>query len=52
MLFDKLIAKRVAAFESEILQKHYEEVENMYAKMRGWRHDYRHPDYESTCGER
>lgn len=42
MLFDKLIAKRVAAFESEILQKHYEEVENMYAKMRGWRHDYRH----------
>ena len=42
MLFDKLIAKRVAAFESEILQKHYEEVENMYAKMRDWRHDYRH----------
>ena len=42
MLFDKLIAKKVAAFESEILQKHYEEVENMYAKMRGWRHDYRH----------
>lgn len=42
MLFDNLIAKRVAAFESEILQKHYEEVENMYAKMRGWRHDYRH----------
>ena len=32
----------MAAFESEILQKHYEEVENMYAKMRGWRHDYRH----------
>lgn len=42
MIFDKLIAKKVAAFESEILQKHYEEVENMYAKMRGWRHDYRH----------
>lgn len=42
MIFDKLVAKKVAAFESEILQKHYEEVENMYAKMRGWRHDYRH----------
>ena len=42
MLLDKLIAKRVAEFESEILQKHYEEVENMYTKMRGWRHDYRH----------
>ena len=42
MLFDKLIEKRVAAFQNEILQKHYLEVENMYAKMRGWRHDYRH----------
>ena len=42
MIFDKLIAKRVAQFENELLQKHYEEVEMMYKKMRGWRHDYRH----------
>ena len=42
MLFDKLIAKRVASFEKEMLQKYYAEVENMYSKMRGWRHDYRH----------
>ena len=42
MLFDRLIAKKVAAFENEIMQKYYAEVENMYAKMRGWRHDYRH----------
>lgn len=42
MLFDKLIARRVAAFENEIMQKYYAEVENMYTKMRGWRHDYRH----------
>ena len=42
MLFEKLIAKRVASFEKEILQKYYAEVENMYGKMRGWRHDYRH----------
>lgn len=42
MLLDKLIAKRVASFENEILQKYYNEVENMYTKMRGWRHDYRH----------
>jgi len=40
-LLDKLIEKRVAAFETEIMQKYYVEVENMYAKMRGWRHDYR-----------
>ncbi len=42
MLFEKWIEKKVAAFEAEILQKYYEEVENMYTKMRGWRHDYRH----------
>ena len=42
MFFDKWIEKKVAAFESEILQRHYAEVENMYTKMRGWRHDYRH----------
>lgn len=42
MIFDKLIAKKVAAFENEIIQKYYAEVESMYTKMRGWRHDYRH----------
>lgn len=42
MLLDRLVKKRVASFEKEILQKYYTEVETMYAKMRGWRHDYRH----------
>ncbi len=42
MLFDRLIEKKVAAFEKELLQKYYAEVESMYTKMRGWRHDYRH----------
>ena len=42
MIFDRLIRKKVAAFETEIIQKYYREVENMYEKMRGWRHDYRH----------
>lgn len=42
MFFDRLIQKKVAAFETEIIQKYYREVENMYEKMRGWRHDYRH----------
>ena len=42
MFLDKLIAKKVAAFEQELLQKYYTEVENMYGMMRGWRHDYRH----------
>ncbi len=42
MLFDRLLAKKVASIEKELLKKHYAEVENMYDKMRGWRHDYRH----------
>lgn len=42
MIFDRLVRKRVASFEKEIMQKYYAEVENMYTKMRGWRHDYRH----------
>ena len=42
MLLDKLISKRVARIESELLQKYYAEVEHMYDKMRSWRHDYRH----------
>lgn len=42
MLFHKLIEKRVASFENEILKKYYAEAESMYTKMRGWRHDYRH----------
>ncbi|MBQ7011327.1 MAG: sensor histidine kinase [Clostridia bacterium] len=42
MLFDRLIEKRIAAAEAELMEKYYAEVENMYTKMRGWRHDYRH----------
>ena len=42
MIFDRFIEKKVASFEQEIMQKYYAEVENMYRKMRGWRHDYRH----------
>lgn len=42
MLLDWLIRKKVASFEQELLQKYYAEVESMYTKMRGWRHDYRH----------
>lgn len=41
-LFDRLIEKRIASYQNEIMQKYYTEVENMYTKMRAWRHDYRH----------
>ncbi len=39
-LFDKLVDKRLAAYQRELIEIHYAEVENMYRKMRGWRHDY------------
>lgn len=36
-----LLDKRIAAYQKELLETHYAEVENMYRQMRGWRHDYR-----------
>ena len=39
-LIDKLIDKRIAQYQNEIIAKHYEEVQNIYKEMRGWRHDY------------
>ncbi len=39
--FSKQIDKRIAAYQRELMETHYAEVENMYRQMRGWRHDYR-----------
>lgn len=33
--------REVAAYQRELLETHYAEVENMYKQIRGWRHDYR-----------
>lgn len=40
-LFSRQIDKRIAAYQRELIETHYQEVDNMYRKMRGWRHDYR-----------
>ena len=40
-MFSRLIDKRLAAYQRELIEIHYNEVENMYRQMRGWRHDYR-----------
>ena len=40
-LFAKQIDKRIAAYQRELIETHYREVENMYRQIRGWRHDYR-----------
>ena len=37
----KMIDKRIAAYQRELVETHYHEVENMYRQIRGWRHDYR-----------
>lgn len=39
-LLSKLIDKRIAAYQRELMEIHYAEVENMYRQIRGWRHDY------------
>lgn len=40
MIFGKNI-NRIDAYQRDLINKHYEEVENMYRQVRGWRHDYR-----------
>lgn len=40
-LFTKLIDRRIAAYQRQLIETHYQEVENMYRQTRGWRHDYR-----------
>ncbi len=41
-IFIRLVDKRIAAYQNDLVEKHYEEVENMYRQVRGWRHDYKH----------
>ena len=40
-LFTKLIDRRIAAYQRQLIETHYQEVENRYRQMRGWRHAYR-----------
>ena len=39
-LFGRMIDKRIAAFQNDLITKHCDEVQNIYQQMRGWRHDY------------
>ena len=40
-LLSKMIDRRIAAYQRDLIETHYREVDNMYRQMRGWRHDYR-----------
>lgn len=37
----KYVDKKLAAYQHDLIETHYSEVDNIYRKMRGWRHDYR-----------
>lgn len=37
----KQLDKRIAAYQRELIETHYAEVENMYKQIRGWWHDYK-----------
>lgn len=37
---ERMVDKRISAYQNDLLEKHCEEVENMYRQTRGWRHDY------------
>lgn len=39
-LFGRLIDRRIAAYQNDLITRHCDEVENIYKTMRGWRHDY------------
>ena len=40
-LLSRRIDQRIGAYQRELIETHYAEVENMYNQIRGWRHDYR-----------
>lgn len=40
-IFRRLADKKLEIYQNELLERHYEEVENMYRQVRGWRHDYK-----------
>ena len=39
--FSRRIDQQLAAYQRELIDTHYREVDNMYRQIRGWRHDYR-----------
>lgn len=39
-VFYRLIDKRIANYQNDLMKKQYDEVENIYRQMRGWKHDF------------
>lgn len=40
IVLPKIVDRRMGRFQNDLVNRHYDEVETMYRKMRGWRHDY------------
>lgn len=40
LLFGRMIDRRIAEYQNDLITKHCAEVQNIYKTMRGWRHDY------------
>ena len=40
MIFGKMIDRRIANYQNDLIRKQCEQTENIYRTMRGWRHDY------------
>ena len=40
-LMSKRMDRKIDAYQRELIETHYREVDNMYRQIRGWRHDYR-----------
>lgn len=36
----RIVDKRISAYQNDLVARHVEEVQNIYKQMRGWRHDY------------
>lgn len=36
----RVAARRVAAYQNSLLGQHFDEIQNIYRQMRGWRHDF------------
>jgi sensor histidine kinase regulating citrate/malate metabolism len=41
VVLPRVTDRRLERFQNDLLARHTEEVQNIYQKMRGWRHDYK-----------
>lgn len=42
LLIRREVERETARYQQDLVQKHFEEIDNMYRQTRGWRHDLKH----------